>query len=427
MLQNKLMIQEKSNKILYQILYALCVLIPFINSYELTFLVWLVTLCLTISNRYSIRIVKYTLCFLIILGTAFVVSFFKNESAYNFFRDIAYLLKPIIGLLLGYQLYKKCQNQFFTTVIYTGLLLAIIHLIIVVFTFIRFHTISVNLLREYCGYHSDYEVYVLIILLFYNKFQLSWAKKSIYIFIGIISLSSFLYLSRTNFIQFIVLYIGMKGYFVLNRKSLSIISSAILFIIVGYTIIYQANPKRSGKGIEVFFYKIKNAPIEPFKTKINKDDWKDFNDNYRSYENILTVKQVTSQGSSAVFFGKGLGATINLGREIWTNDGEFIQYIPVLHNGFATVFLKSGLFGLLFLVVFIYLLGVPVKSNVLAVQNLNYLLVGSAIFLIFSNWVFMGLYLKLDNKSILLGFIICYREYLLKKNNPQNNKQVITE
>ena len=416
----------KNKQSLYQILYAICILIPFINSYELTFLVWFLTFCITICNRYSLRIVKYISCFLVILGIAFLVSFFKNESTYNFFRDIAYLLKPIIGLLLGYQLYKKCQNKFFSTVIYTGLLLAIIHLIIVSFTFIRFHTISVNLLREYCGYHSDYEVYVLLLLLFYKKFQLNWTKKSIYFFIGIISLSSFLYLSRTNFIQFVVLFIAMKGYFVLNRKSLTIISSVILFVIVGYTAVYQSNPKRSGKGIEAFFYKIKNAPIEPFKTKINKDDWKDFNDNYRSYENILTVKQVTSQGIGAIFFGKGLGATINLGREIRTNDGELVQYIPVLHNGFATVFLKSGLFGLIFIFAFIYLLGIPEKSNLLAVQNLNYLLVGSAIFLIISYWVFMGLYLKLDNKSVLLGFIICYREYLLKSNN-QHNKHLITK
>lgn len=421
------MIQEKSNNVLYQLLFALCVLIPFVNIYELTFLVWFLTFAITISNRYSIRIVKYITCFSVILATAFVVSFFTNESTYNFFRDIAYLLKPIIGLLVGYQLYKKCQNKFFTTVIYTGLLISSIHLLIVLITFIRFHAITVNLLREYCGYHSDYEVYILVLMLFYKKFEINWSKKKVHTFIAIVSLSSFLYLSRTNFIQLIILFIAMKGYFVLNKKSVTIIASVVLFVVVGYTAVYQSNPQRSGKGIEAFLYKIKNAPIEPFKTKIDKDNWKDFNDNYRSYENILTVKQVSSQGTSAVLFGKGLGATINLGREIWTNDGEFIQYIPILHNGFATVFLKSGIFGLLFLLIFMYLLGKPVKSNLVSVQNLNFILVGTAIFLIVSNWVFMGLYLKLDNKSILLGFIICYREFLLKNNNQQKNKQITLE
>jgi hypothetical protein len=215
----------------------------------------------------------------------------------------------------------------------------------------------------------------------------------------------------------------MKGYFVVNKRSITVLSSVILFVILGYTAVYQSNPQRSGKGIESFLYKIKNAPIEPFKTKIDQDDWKDFNDNYRSFENIITVKQVSSEGSSGVLFGKGLGATINLGREVMTNDEEFIQYIPILHNGFATVFLKSGLFGVSFLIIFMYLLGKPKQSNLYSVQNLNLLLIGSAIFLIISNWVFMGVYLKLDNKSILLGFVICYREILIKT----NNKQIINE
>ncbi len=408
------MVEENSKITIYQYLYAICITVPFINNYELTFFIWFSTAFITISNRYSLNIIKYLTCFLVILVTAFIASFFNTESTYNFFRDVAYLLKPIIGLLVGYQLYKKCQGKFFSTVIYTGMFLSIAHLLIVLITFLRFHTISVNLLREYCGYHSDYEVYVLIILLFYKKFQLNWSTKTVYFFIFLVSASSFLYLSRTNFIQFIVLYIAIKGYFVINKRSITVISSVILFAILGYTAIYQLNPNRSGKGIEAFLYKIKNAPIEAFKTKINKDDWKDFNDNYRSYENILTIKQVSADGMQPILFGKGLGSTVNLGREIWTNDGELIQYIPILHNGFATVFLKSGIFGLFFMFIFMILLGKHKKTKLISVQNINLLLLGTAVFLIVSNWVFMGLYLKLDNKSILLGFMICYREILIK-------------
>lgn len=122
-----------------------------------------------------------------------------------------------------------------------------------------------------------------------------------------------------------------------------------------------------------------------------------------------------------------MGSTVNLGREIWTNDGELIQYIPILHNGFATVFLKSGIFGVLFLIIFMILLGIHKKTNLISVQNINLLLVGTAVFLIVSNWVFMGLYLKLDNKSILLGFMICYREILMKNEIVQSaeSKQLL--
>ena len=416
------MFNLKLNSTFFQVLYAICILVPFLNIYELTFFVWFLTVGLTISNRYSLEVIKYITCFAVILATAFIVSFFKDESSYNFFRDIAYLLKPIIGILAGYQLYKRCQGKFFTTVIYTGVVLSSIHLLIVLITFLRFHTITVNLLRAYCGFHSDYEVYVLIILLFYKKFQINWSQKKIYSFIAIVALSSFLYLSRTNFIQLIIFYVALKGYFVINKRSITIMSSVFLFVIVGYTAIYQSNPSRTGKGIEAFLFKIKNAPIEPFKTKINKDDWKDFNDNYRSFENIITVKQVANEGTSAILFGKGLGATINLGRQIMTNDAELIQYIPILHNGFATVYLKSGLFGLFFLLLFIYLIGKPKKSNLISVQNINLLMIGTAIFLIVSNWVFMGVYLKLDNKSVLLGFMICYRQMMIANEKRNSSK-----
>jgi len=89
------MVKENSNNVIYQLLYAICILVPFINNYELTFFVWFSTAGITISNRYSLGMIKYIACFSIILLTAFIVSFFKTESAYNFFRDIAYLLKPI--------------------------------------------------------------------------------------------------------------------------------------------------------------------------------------------------------------------------------------------------------------------------------------------------------------------------------------------
>lgn len=405
-----------SLKKLYQFVFFLSVAVPFLNIYELTFGVWVFAVLISFVDKYSITIIQYLSCFIAILLIAFVSSFFSDEGNYNFFRDIAYLLKPIIGMLLGYQLMKKFPNSFFSTVVISGVLIALGHLLIVFITFLRFQTISVNLLREYCGYFSDYEVYALIILIFYKKFDIVISRQKLYVFVFLLAFSTFLYLSRTNFIQFIVLYVAMKGYFKLNKRAIIVMVITGLLVGGGYAAVYNSNPSRGGKGLEAFLYKIKIAPIEAFKTKVDKDDWKDFNDNYRSYENIITVKQVSSGGITDVLFGRGLGATINLGREIRTNDDTIVQYIPILHNGFATVFLKSGLIGVFFLLLFLYLLSRNKKSEIPLVQNINMLLVGTSIFLIISNWVFMGLYLKMDSKSILIGLFICYREIIIKQN-----------
>ncbi|NBL65786.1 hypothetical protein GV828_11300 [Flavobacterium sp. NST-5] len=397
-----------------QIVFFLCVAIPFLNNYELTFGIWFLALFLTVANRYSVDIIKLTSCYVAILLIAFVVYFFQDEGSYNFFRDLSYLLKPIIGLLLGYQFYKKFPNYVFSTLVGTGTLIAAIHIALVLNTFIQFRSVSVNLLREYGGYFSDYEIYALILVVFANKFTHTISKKNLIIMGILLAFSSFLYLSRTNFIQFIILYMAMKGYFKITKKSVSFMAVTTIFVLMGYAVIYNTNPSRTGKGMEAFLYKIKNAPIEAFKTRVNSSDWKDFNDNYRSYENIITTKQVFRDGAGAVIFGQGLGSRVNLGQEIYTTDGSIVQYIPILHNGFFTVFLKSGLIGVLFLIFSIYLVAKQKKTNFQEIENINRLLIGSSLFLIVSNWVFMGLYLKLDTKSIVIGLLICYREALLK-------------
>ncbi|KLT70589.1 hypothetical protein [Flavobacterium sp. ABG] len=403
----------------YQILFLLCIGVSLFANYELTFAVWVLTLLMTIKRKYSVTIIKYSAIFLTILSVAVVSTLFSATTVFLFIRDFTYLVKPILGLLVGYQLCRFSSKLALKVIVYTGLAIALMHLIMLFFTVLEFRTLSVNLLREHGGYFSDYEIYVLIILIFYKNLKVEISKNQRRILLVIIGLSSFLYLARTNLIQFIILYIGLKGYLIYSKRSLKVILFVALGAIIGYTTIVYINPKREGKGIQAFLYKVKIAPVEAFKTRIDKDDWKDFNDNYRSFENIIAVKQVSSKGNRAIFFGEGLGSTLNLGRKVWTNDHEYVQYIPIVHNGYMTVFLKSGLLGVFLLLIFLVVLYRQKRSDIEAVQTINYLLIGTSVFLIVSNWVFLGLYLKLDNKSIIIGFLIALREVIIRENNRQ--------
>lgn len=409
-----------NKNILYQLLYFACIGVTYLNNYELTFLIWFLTLLLTVKKAYSVTIVKYIFCFGLILLIALLGSLFKEHHVYDIVRDITYLLKPIVGLLAGYQLCKYNKETTLKVFVYTGFIIAVIHLAIILIASVQYQTLNVNLIREKAGYFSDYEIFALVILMFHTNFRLGISKINIWICLLVIGISSFLYLSRTNLIQIIVLYVALKGYFTVTKKSLSVLFGVVLAVLIGYSAILYINPKRNGKGIEAFLYKVKIAPIEPFKTKIDKGDWKDFNDNYRSYENIITVKQVSNGGASSVFFGEGLGSKLNLGRKVLSNDGEYVQYIPYVHNGFMTVFLKSGLLGVCFSILFIVLLFRQPKSDIEYVKHISYLLIGTSVFLVVSNWVFLGLYLKLDNKSIIIGFLIALRETVIREHRVQN-------
>jgi hypothetical protein len=332
---------------------------------------------------------------------------------YDFIKDITYLLKPVFGLLIGYQACKSVSINPLRLAVLCGVFISIVHLYIVAFAIVYYGVRNINDLREHAGYFSDYEVYIVVILIFYKELGLEMSRKWIRIFIIIVGLSSALYMARTNFIQFAILYMALRGYLRPTPRAIKLVVSLVVFSLVSYSIIYSSNPKRGGKGLEGFFYKIKIAPLEPFKTHVDKDNWIDFNDNYRSYENILTIRQMTQAGPITVLTGKGLGSTIDLKRTVWLQT-SYMRYIPFLHNGFMTVFLKSGLLGVCIYIGSILVFFRQKYSSVARIQYFNRLLIGTGVFLFISNWVFLGFYNLFDTKTILMGLLFAHIEQLKK-------------
>ena len=102
----------------------------------------------------------------------------------------------------------------------------------------------------------------------------------------------------------------MKGWLVLNKKSLTIIFSLIAVSILGYVAIYNYKPRRNGDGLDEFLYKLKVLPEEALSSKINRNDWKDFNDHYRSYEIVRTIEQLSR--NKTYLFVEGIGSQVDL-------------------------------------------------------------------------------------------------------------------
>ncbi|MDR6968745.1 hypothetical protein J2X31_002771 [Flavobacterium arsenatis] len=342
---------------------------------------------------------------------AIVVGFFYDYMLYFVIRDITYLLKPISGLLLGYQLFHKSIKNPFQFVAYAGVAIASYHLILIGYGFIFEGARNVREIRQYAGYFNDFEIYTLILLIFRDKFNLEFSKRKSIIFLTILAISSFFYLARTNFIQFVILIMAIKGLFVLNKRALIVITTVVILVISSYTAIYYYNPVRNGKGVDEFLYKIKVAPSEAFSTKINRDDWKQFHDNYRSYENIRTIQQLSH--NSTLLFGEGIGSQVDLKQKVYLGDMD-LRYISILHNGYMTVLLKTGFLGLL---IYLYSIFFFFRRNTYSdphLINIHHLFIGTGVFLIISNWVFMGFYNLIDTKILLIGFLFAYKHHLIK-------------
>jgi hypothetical protein len=409
---------------IYTLLLGLAIIVPTFNNFELTLAVWALVFSLTLQQFYSKKLLFLAFSLFLIALVGAVFSCIYKNPFYESIRDITYLCKPILGLFIGYQIAKIYKLNIFEILIKIGVVLAIIHFLKLFYGLIFLRIFNIHLLRHVGGYFNDFEVYALVILIFYKKFEIQFSNYIRYIYLTLLTVSCLFYFARINIIEFFILIFALAGYFRPTKKSVSRLFLMILFLLIGYAAVFYSYPNRNAKGFEAFLYKVKNAPIEPFKVKINKTDWKDFNDNYRSYENILTVKQVKATGFHTVIFGKGAGSTIKLGRRIKTNDGEYVTNVPILHNSYMTIYLKSGLIGVFLMFVFLYLILKHNNSSKFEGIALMYqkLLLGTVIFLILSNWVFMGVYFKVDNKIIIIGVLYALIEkYIKNKKTPLPN------
>lgn len=397
----------------YQLLFLIAIIFSYINFYELSLAVWLFVLCVSVKRYYSKSIIVYISIFILIAILGTFRSFFYDHPLYNVFRDISYFIKPVVGLLIGYQCFRSSTNNFFKTVIYCSTFIAAAHFIIL-FVSALFNPINnIHDIRAYGGYFSDLEAYAIIILIFHKKFKLEFSAKKRWFFILFIGGSLALYLARTNMIQIFILGCGMLGLFEISKKKMIAFLAFCLVAGIGYKIIYDMNPARRGTGFEAFLYKIKNAPMEIYDPYVVNDNSSRFHDNFRSYETKVTIQQVAYKEDLGIWLGNGFGATVNYGSSVATNDGTDVRHAPILHNGYTTVFLKTGIAGLiLYLISTFYLSFYGQKTNNQYLNNIKLLINSSGIFLFISTLVFLGYYLKLDNKSLFVGGLLAYYEII---------------
>ena len=148
---------------LYQFLFFISIVIPYLDIFELTISVWSFAFVLSISRNYSISLFKLIIPYLLILGIAIFISFFYDYKPYFIIRDITYLLKPVIGFFLGYQLCKRNFQNAFKLIVSTGVFIAICHIIVILTAIFVFKAFTVADLRLHSGYFSDYEIYTVVI------------------------------------------------------------------------------------------------------------------------------------------------------------------------------------------------------------------------------------------------------------------------
>lgn len=363
-----------------------------------------------ISTRFFKTIFPLVAVFLL----GFVGFFLFNQFSTGFIKDISHFIKPIFALLIGYLVFSKCYDKtlFFKTIILIALLTASIHLC-GMFLFSNFFKESIHQLRGAYGFDNFIEIFAFFILLFIEKTEIPTTsnfyryRKWITL---VLFLSILLYFSRTMYGILILLAFSFYGLFQLNKKKLKALGLFFCLILLLFVYLNSIKLDRNAKGFEAFLYKVKIAPSEIFNANIDRENHRHLWDHWRAYEAGRAIS-LMNQNSWSYITGTGFGSLVNLKFKAPLGE-DGMRYISTLHNGYVNVLYKTGIFGILFYLMFLINLYLRIYHKTYCSEK-NFIKICIStigIYYFFTSVIITGVYIPKDAIVFILGGFLFFEE-----------------
>jgi len=407
----------------YKLLFGILIIISLQwPSFELL-LAFLILICLYFLNLKNQKISKdfitAVLPLLLIFFVGMVSAFFYNYNFGDILKDNGYFLKPIMLLFLGYVLVFSINDTrfLFKAFIYLSIIFSLIH-IFKLTTNPDLFPFNINKIRSIGGLSNDVELLALVFLLLslkYPALNIFKKKSKSYIVIALLSISFFLYFSRTMWVAVFLLILTSFGYAKISLKAFKYI--ALILVLIGgfYIYLFSIEIKREEAGISAFLYKMKIAPEEIFVPKIDLNDHGALWDHWRAYEAKMAFDQMNTY---QLLIGRGFGSLVDLHFVAPLNE-KGMRYISHIHNGYAMIFYKTGFIGLLLYLTFtlnLYLFTFYRKNTIDEIP-VNNLIASIGVYLLFSTLIISGAYNLKDIYLFTLGGLIAlFDKYKLIKN-----------
>jgi hypothetical protein len=324
----------------------------------------------------------------------------------HIYRDIAYALTPIALLTTGYWISEKSSmwTTFFRVLLLGGFIIALIHLSKFLLNPELFTTDIKTIRLLASNPNLDLVTLALILGLFRKKLEFGKLLPELLpgsLVIAILALSFILSFSRTGIVIFIVLTTAIKGYIgKINIKAILIFLLFAAFFIV----LILTTPHDD---VETFRGKIARS----FREIVVKEytTYRDININWRGHETWRALETYKSGNLAQKIKGHGFGAVVKLNMTMILAGEEFTE-IPILHNGYAYILVKTGIIGILcYLVFYLNLLWTSHQNGRQYGEKemLRRMLLGCTISLILTMFVIGGMAEIHNNEYVLLiGFLL---------------------
>lgn len=338
------------------------------------------------------------------LITAAGLVFAFNNALADISRDVWHLVKAISCMLLGYLLARRVGSfsRLLKQFIYISLVLALVYMVPFLIG-----TYQIGLDKPGDLAHASLATAIALPLLLIRKNGLVLIRSGQFRAFAIlcVALAYAISLSRTAIGCAVIMTLAAFGVFDNSKR---LLQYALFFGVLVF-VLGQLLPTVEAGDIS-FAGKIRNSLAELAFT--DDTDSSAMLINWRGFEAYRAFVGFIDSNPAQQLFGRGLGATVDLGMSIQMSDEMNYQFIPVLHNGYLHVLAKYGLLGVVLYLVFLRRVSGQLNSTTKDKAQLmtRRMLIGLSMVLAYTTLVISGPFNKghVDPILILLGAFLGY-------------------
>ncbi len=299
---------------------------------------------LTEIRKFTILI---PLALLLVLGTRIGTGY----GIIHILRDYAYFSFPIAAFMMGYFIYRYIpMEKLILIVVLFGTLYSFVYLFELTFHFDTLFVGDTERTRYGVGTGMPLPVLATIFILFGQRYLKEFKIGTLYwlAFLIINLLVIYYFASRVYYLT-LLLYLIPLLYYSSTSKYKKIGNVIFIFVIAGIIGVIAI----ALSGDNFLAEKLKNSITEMFMQSF--EDYESVVHNWRAYELYEAVNTFLNGGSFQKLFGFGFGKTVILEYELIMPFLSLYE-IPIFHNGFAYLLVKTGLVGIVLELLFSFLL-----------------------------------------------------------------------
>ena len=303
---------------------------------------------------------------ILLLTLVGIVVGLKNNRV-DYFRDVYIFSKNIFYFLAGIALTRfiKSIRDFFRYFLILAFLAALIHIGTVAMNFSL--EVSLQQIRKMAGFSNSLEGIIIAFCLAFilsKKFRSHIGKLSVMqkLMFAVILISVLAYFSRTMIVVVVVICAFLTDAIYIRKflssKNVRLFRAAIFFLSMLYIAYIGALFFPEGSPVRTLAEKFRNIPeeISWSREKNLEASREEIQSNWRGYEAYQGILKYNEGNALQKTFGYGFGSRIDLGL-IMKLGGEEYEDVPILHNEYVTLLVKTGVIGLLLYLLFLYQTG----------------------------------------------------------------------